>query len=278
MSRYKLIAVDMDGTLLRSDKSLDPDTIQDVETASKQGIQVVYGTGRAVPELAAYVKQLPCMRYAVALSGALVYDFQERKSVFCQMMPGECIREIIDVACQYDAMAHLLAEKESIVRIDQVSHMADFHMGIYQPMFLELTKKVDDMQAEAKRYDAIPKVNVYFRSADDRVEAYEALKHLPLSFAFAEGASLEMNAAGVTKASGLQALAGLLGISMQNTVGIGDADNDRAMLEAVGFSVAMGNGAEDIRALCDMITADNDHNGVGEAIRKILEKEFVPLF
>lgn len=268
MNGYQLIAVDMDGTLLRSDKSLDPDTIRDVEAVSKQGVQVVYSTGRAVPELEAYVKQLPCMRYAVALSGALMYDFQEGRSVFCQMLSGEYIRKIIEVACQYDAMAHLLTEKESIVRIDQVSHMADFHMGIYQPMFLKLTRRVDDMRAEAECYEAIPKVNVYFRSVKDRAEGYEALKHLPLSFAFAEGASLEMNAAGVTKASGLRALAGLLGISMQNTIGIGDADNDRAMLEAVGLSVAMGNGAEDIRALCDAVTDDNDHNGVGKAIRK----------
>lgn len=275
MSGYQLIAVDMDGTLLRSDKSLGRDTIRDVEAASERGIQVVYGTGRAVPELEAYVRQLPCMRYAVALSGALVYDFQERKSVFCQKLSGEYIREIVRVAERYDAMAHLLAEDESVVRIDQVSHMADFHMGIYQPMFLELTRKVNDIAAEAERYEAIPKVNIYFRSPGDRAEGYEELRHLPLAFAFAEGASLEMNAQGVTKASGLQALAGLLGISMQNTVGIGDADNDRAMLEAVGLSVAMGNGAEEIKALCDVVTADNDHNGVGKAIRKYCLKESI---
>lgn len=275
MSGYRLAAVDMDGTLLRSDKSLDPDTIRDVEAASWQGIQVVYSTGRAVPELEAYVRQLPCMRYAVALSGALIYDFQKRRSVLCRVMSGECIREIVRVAARYDAMAHLLSENESIVRIDQVSHMADFHMEIYQPMFLELTRKVEDMAAEARRYEAIPKVNVYFRSAGDRKKGYEALKHLPLSFAFAEGASLEMNAAGVTKASGLRDLTEHLGISMAETVGIGDADNDRAMLEAVGLSVAMGNGAEDIRALCDAVTDDNDHNGVGKAIRKYCLKESI---
>ena len=55
---------------------------------------------------------------------------------------------------------------------------------------------------------------------------------------------------------------------MEDTVGIGDADNDRAVLEAVGLSVAMGNADQDIKMLCDVVTADNDHNGVGEAIRK----------
>lgn len=268
MAGYKLIALDMDGTLLRSDKSLDPATVRDIEEAAGQGVQVVYGTGRAMIELFSYVRQIPSMRYAVCLSGALVYDFKEQKSIFCRELSGAYVREIVGMAEKYDAMAHFLTERESIVRIDQVGHMSDFHMGIYQPMFLELTRKVGDMAEEAGRYDSIPKVNVYFRSAQDRSEAYEGLKHLPLSFAFAEGASLEMNAEGVTKASGLCALAEYLGITMAETVGIGDADNDRAMLEAVGLPVAMGNAAEDIKALCEVVTADNDHNGVGEAIRR----------
>lgn len=268
MAGYKLIALDMDGTLLRSDKSLDPETVRDIGAAAAQGIEVVYGSGRAMIELLSYVGQLPSMRYAVCLSGALVYDFKEHRSIFCRELPGTCIREIVKVAEKYDAMAHFLTEKESIVRVDQVSHMSDFHMGIYQSMFLKLTNKVNNMSAEAERHDSIPKVNVYFRSRKERAEGYEALKHLPLDFAFAEGASLEMTAQGVTKASGLRALAGYLGIPMSETVGIGDADNDRAMLETVGLSVAMGNAAEDIRRLCDAVTADNDHNGVGEAIRK----------
>ena len=53
--------------------------------------------------------------------------------------------------------------------------------------------------------------------------------------------------------------------------GIGDSDNDRAMLHDAGLSVAMGNAQADIKAQCDLITEDNDHNGVGEAIRRILE-------
>ena len=55
---------------------------------------------------------------------------------------------------------------------------------------------------------------------------------------------------------------------MEETLGIGDADNDRAVLEAVGFAVAMGNAEPKIRAVCDAVTADNDHNGVGIAVRR----------
>ena len=86
-----------------------------------------------------------------------------------------------------------------------------------------------------------------------------------------EETTLEMTAQGVTKGSGLKALADYLHIPMAQTVGIGDSDNDRAMLHDVGLSVAMGNAQADVKAQCDLITEDNDHNGVGEVIRRILE-------
>ena len=79
-----------------------------------------------------------------------------------------------------------------------------------------------------------------------------------------------MTAPGVSKALGLQKLAEHLGISMGETAGIGDADNDRAVLQAAGLSVAMGNAEDQIKEICDMITDDNDHNGAGKAIRQIV--------
>ena len=98
----------------------------------------------------------------------------------------------------------------------------------------------------------------------------QVIKHLPLTFACPEEYTLEMTYEGVSKALGLEKLAEALGISMEETVGIGDGDNDRAVLEAVGLSVAMGNADPGLRDLCTLVTDDNDHNGVGKAIRKIL--------
>ena len=77
-----------------------------------------------------------------------------------------------------------------------------------------------------------------------------------------------MTARGVTKAVGLKELAKHLKILMEETMAVGDADNDRAVLEATGFSVAMGNAERQIKEICDAVTEDNDHNGVGEAIKR----------
>ena len=184
---------------------------------------------------------------------------------------SEMAAALAETAKRYRAMPHILTDDETIVAADDVTHMKDFHAGIYQPMFERITRKVADMAEEARHLTSIGKVNIYFRSSEDCHACYEELRTLPLSFAMPEETTLEMTAQGVTKGSGLKALADYLHIPMAQTVGIGDSDNDRAMLHDVGLSVAMGNAQADVKAQCDLITEDNDHNGVGEVIRRILE-------
>ena len=271
---FQLVALDMDGTLLTSDKSVHPDTIRDIEQAGAKGIHVVYCSGRAVPEILPYVSSLKTIRYGVCMSGALVYDFAERKSIYRKGISSEYVQRILKEAGEDDGMAHILTDQESVVRADQAAHMEAYHMGIYQPMFQEISRMVHDMREEAKRYESVPKVNIYFRSAAARQRAWEALRDLPLEFAFAEEAGLEMTACGVTKGQGLRELARYLGVSMEETLAVGDADNDRGMLQAAGFAVAMGNAGPEIQKLCKGVTEDNDHNGVGKAIRRYCIGEY----
>lgn len=267
---YRLIAVDMDGTLLRSDQTIHKDSIRDIQSAIDSGIQVVYCTGRALAELQPYFNVLPMIRYAVCYSGAIVYDRMAEQCVYRSEIEQKNIEQIVETAKKYHAMLHFLTEKESIVSSHDITHMEDFSMGMYQSLFLEVTTQVEDMEAESRLYVSIPKINIYFRSEEERSKGYEELKRFPLTFAFAEKTSLEMTAQNVTKATGLEHLAASLGISLNQTVGIGDADNDREMLTKVAFPIAMDNASDEIKALCRFVTKDNDHNGVGEAIRSIL--------
>lgn len=267
---YALIALDVDGTLLKADKTLHPDTYADIEYAVSRGVQVAFCTGRPVAELSPYIKALPMMRYAVCTSGALVYDCHEQRRLYERGISPDIAAEVLQVAKQYRAMPHLMIERESIVAAADLCHMADFHMGVFQPLYEIVATQVDDMLAESQHHDVFEKINIYFREPEHRAAAFEALKHLPLQFALAETTSLEMTAQGVNKGSGLRRLAEHLGIPMAQTVGIGDSDNDRDMLGAVGLSVAMGNALPDIRSACDRVTDDNEHNGVGQAIRRIV--------
>lgn len=268
---YQLIALDMDGTLLAPDKTIQPETARDIRLAASRGVHIVYCTGRAMPELRDYFGVVPEMRYAVCNSGACVYDREEDRCLYSSVIPYKMADTALAAARRYGAMLQFLTERESIVASADVTHMADFHMGIYQPMFERLARTVADMARESERLEAIAKINLYFRSPEDRLRCYEEMCALPLvDIALPEATTLEMTARNVSKASGLAWLAGWLGIPMARVAGVGDSDNDREMLRSVGLSFAMGNAEPGIRALCDLITADNAHNGAGEAIRRTL--------
>lgn len=271
--KYKLIAIDMDGTLLQSDKTIHKDSVRDIQDAVDAGLSIVYCTGRALSEMQSYFAILPMVRYAVCYSGAIVYDCLEKKYLRRMEIEQKYIRKLTETAKKYKAMLHFMTVEESIVAASDITHMDDFHMSVYQDLFLKVAKRVDDMEEEGKRYDSIAKINIYFRSPEERSQGYEELKQLPLVIAFAEETGLEMTAADVTKAAGLRQLTEYLYIPISQTVGIGDADNDKDMLHTVGFSVAMGNADEELKEACDFVTADNDHNGVGKAIRHIMSIE-----
>ncbi len=259
----------MDGTLLTSDKRIHPDTVRDIARASEKGVHIVYSSGRGVAELVPYSAELPGIRWAICTSGAEVYDFREDRFVFRKGIPVSMIREVIEAAGEERCMIHFLHGRDSIVRADRLRHLADYHMAAYQPLYDQVARTVPSMMEEAGKHDSIAKMNIYFRSQADREETFSRIRHLPLTFVPGEETSLEITAAGVTKALGLRELAAHLGIPLQETAGIGDGDNDRALLETAGMAVAMGNAVPGLREICGMVTDDNDHNGVGKAIRKL---------
>ena len=268
--RYQMAAVDMDGTLLMPDKSLHPDTVRDIAAAKEAGMEVVYCTGRSIPEMRPYIPQLPMIRYGVCESGALVYDFKEDRVIAHDLIPQQHILEIIKISDQLDGMLHFLTDQETYVRQDQVTHMADYHMGAYQETYLKVMGLSEDMYKTALGYEGMEKVNIYFRSEEDRNQGYELLKHLDMTFIYNEVTALEMTPPGVDKASGLRKLADHLGIEMAQIIGIGDGGNDLAMLKAVGLPACVANADPEVKAVCSLISDSNRENGVGRLLRKLM--------
>ena len=292
--RIRLAALDMDGTLLRADKTLHPETEGDLAAAKASGIEPVFCTGRAPLELYEYVRELPSVRYGICISGALIYDFTNWQTIYENPVSTGWIPFLNDIADRYDAMLHFLTPDQSIVRKGMIARMADFEMGVYQPMYRRIATEVPDMVEEGRNRRDIFKVNIYFRSVPDRdqargdvlaklrsaqclpgsdknqIESASADISLPLTVVRGEKTTLEITSAGVDKAEGMRILAQYLDIPMSETMSIGDSENDLTALQAAAVSVAMGNADEKIRALCDHVTEDNDHNGVGLALRRYL--------
>ena len=272
MKDYKLIALDMDGTLLNSRKEISEKTKEMIRRAAAEGKHVVLSTGRGVAELTEYLEQLPEVRYLDCTSGAMVYDCKEQKILANDPICDPDMRKILSLAKERDVMIHFLTTK-SLVEQSKFEVIDKYNMGIYHELFRKAADKCEDIcRTYEEKGELISKCNLYHRSSEDRAAMKETIESMRLSVSavYSEIASLELTAAGVNKGTGLVKLCEHLGISVDETIAVGDADNDIAILKTAGLAVAMGNAEEYVKALADVVVADCDHDGCAEAIEKYL--------
>ncbi|MBQ1511150.1 MAG: HAD family phosphatase [Selenomonadaceae bacterium] len=267
--QYRLLALDLDGTTLDSQKRFPAETAEAIRELTGKGIHVAVATGRGLAELSDYREELSSTSYAVAISGGLVYDFRQEKPLFLQALPLEASLEIIAAGEAEKAMVHILSVRESVCRTSNIERMKDFHMEVYQDMYERICRRQDDLAGYVREHaDEVVKINLYHRSVESRQRNCEKLAKLGLTWMFSEVTGLEMSPKGITKAKGLEVLCRHLGIGLESVVAVGDAPNDVDILKLVGMPVAMGNATEEVKVICRDVVSDNDHNGVMEAIRR----------
>ncbi len=267
MSDYKLIAFDMDGTLLNSKKTISPVTLSAIDRVFDCGKEAVLSTGRCIAELRDIFPLIPRLRYAVSTSGGLVYDIKERKSIYSKIIEPSLCNEIFSILTKRDVMLHILTAERSIVSRKHEENMEHFHMGIYKPMYDKIATIVDDPIAFIRENNEdIYKINLYHTSQTERDKSRQQLEKLGLEIVDSEITSIECSPSGVTKGTGLSALCDHLGFTMDKAIAVGDSDNDLDVLSKVGLAVAMGNANEKVKAAADIIVSDNDHDGCAEAV------------
>ena len=264
---YRLLALDMDGTLLNSRKEISRATMEALNKLVGRGIAVSLCTGRGVAELKDYEKEFAEIPYGILNSGGCVYDFRAKKPLYRKLLDDDVVLECLKAAGKVSAMPYLLTTDASVAQTEDMRDVSVFHMGIYQPMYDRVATVVPDAEEYVRTHpgDSL-KLCIYHRSAETREITRAAISHLGMQLADAETTSLEVSPPGITKARGLEILCDYLGIPIWETVAVGDADNDLDVLRAAGLAVAMGNANEHVKEVCDVVVSDNDHDGIVEVI------------
>lgn len=270
---YQVIALDLDGTVLNDEKKIDTKTREAIHKALAAGKEVVFCSGRSYDEMADILADYPDMNYLCGASGALVYDLKKRKPLAVVSVEEETIKKVSEIVGGKDIMMHIISEGRALVNRSQVSNMEHYHMGIYQEMFERVGTVVEDVfQTVEEEKCSVEKINLFCASEALREETLELLKarDIRLTMVCAETTSLECSPLGVNKAVGLRKLCRELGITMEQVIMVGDANNDLAALEAAGLAVAMGNANEQVKAVSQVQVADNNHSGCAQAIERFL--------
>ena len=268
---YQLIAFDMDGTLLTSQKTIAKSSIAAIDRAHAAGKQVALSTGRSLSELGLYKKDLQGIRYAVLASGALIYDMEAKQTLAEQTLPAVVVDKVKTLAEAHDLMVVGMINGQGYLQRSHFENIANYYMEIYTELYDETAVLVDNIcDLLAKERESFGKINIYHLTADERDQSYEVLLSEDIAMIKSEVSGLELTAQGVEKGQGLAHLAQKLNLPMEQIIVVGDADNDESMIREAGFGVAMGNANENIKGLADIIVADNDHGGCAQAIDDVL--------
>ena len=255
----KLIAFDLDNTLLNTKKEVTPETFRVLEKAASLGIEIVPVTGRVWSSVPESVKGMKFVRYAVTLNGAEVYDIKNSRTLLEALMPVERVETLCrvfeDLGVVYDFVAggQGWMKKECWDKIDSVTH------GKWQADIMKSTRKpTDDFFGKLYTRDAVLRENL--------------LNALPVVFPRALFTSsvpnnIEINDLNANKGAGLKFIADYLNIPVSATMAFGDGLNDMSMISAAGIGVAMGNACNELLEIADHVTSDCDHDGVAEAIK-----------
>lgn len=274
MHDIKLITLDLDGTLLNSDKQLTEENRAALEQASEAGIEIVPATGRFYLGMPEVIRALPFVHYVISVNGATICDVVNGKDVGGSLLPYEDAVTIMEFLDQFPLIYDCYQDGWGWMTKSMHDRAADYSKSIHTlEMIRTLRTPVPDLKAflmERKR--GIQKIGIFFGDMDVRAELFKLLPEKFPDFTITSSISnnIEVNSREATKGNALKLLAEYLRFPMSATMAFGDASNDVTMLKAAGIGVAMGNAIEEAKAAADYVTDDCDHDGVAKAIRRLL--------
>lgn len=265
---YKMIALDMDGTLLNSDKVVTKRTKEALQLAREKGVKVVLASGRPIDGLRRYLDELGLMEdgeYVLSYNGCLVQETKSEKVIFEMGLKGSDLHYIYNFAREFGVNIHAFSPTRGLItpknskytkveaEINKIDiNICDFNEisddeAIVKIMLIDEPEILDEAIAK------LPK---------EVGEKYNLAKSTPYFF---EVINKESN-----KGLGLKALADHLNIDSSEIIAVGDAGNDLDMIEFAGLGVAMENGNDTVKEAASYITKSNNEDGVAEVVEKFI--------
>ncbi|MFS0840113.1 Cof-type HAD-IIB family hydrolase [Paenibacillus sp. UNC499MF] len=241
MSQYKLVALDMDGTLLNEEKQVSPANREAIYAALEAGVTVIFSTGRGVQSALPYAEELKLETPIVSVNGSEVWkaphDLLKRT-----LLDLDLVRRMYDLAIEHDTW-YWAYSVEGMYNRDNWAEDITKPQWLKFGFYTENKESLEIIRGELARWGELEITN----SHPD---------------------NLELNPKGISKASGIEEVCKLLGIEMSQVIAMGDSENDIAMIRAAGLGVAMGNAQEGVKRIADLVTVSNDEDGVAKIIQE----------
>jgi len=269
--KYKLLVLDVDGTLLGSSNLISPDDREALARARDSGVHVSLSTGRAARSCSKLAAQLSLDGYHIFSDGAAVGSIDKGDEVYIKPIDKEVVRRMVEFAhrhkidLDFHSATQYFIEQEA--SWSAVAHRQFFHID---PIVVDFTniwerERIVKGGLVALTPSEADKIRDFSRQFSDSLYFSWVTTPVYPGIDF-----INVVASGVSKGKALGQLAAYLGVEISEVMAIGDGVNDLSIFTAAGLAVAMGNAPENIKEAADHVTLDVEHSGVAAAIEKFL--------
>ena len=270
----KLIAIDLDGTTMKSNDTLSYGNKSAIESAISSGIYVVPTTGRALNGLPKELMELG-IKYAVTSNGSSVIDIEKNKLIYSNCLPNNICKKIVTEMNQYNLYMDLYIQGKGYAEKRFLDNLNSQNIPHERKILIQKTRTPVNNLIEfidTINDNTIEKLNInilndkYYKLIwdsliqDNSIKITTSLKNL-----------IEVGASTASKADGLIHLCKYLNISSENVMALGDGHNDIEMLKFAKYSVAMENGSDELKKIALFTTLSNDNDGLAYALKKFLK-------
>ncbi len=261
--KYKIVASDLDGTLLNSNSTVGEKNLNAISQLSELGIHFVPATGRTLSELPPEVLNCKDIRYIIHSNGAAVTDRLSGEQIrLC--IGRDAAGRLLDILFKYDAHLTVRHGGESYAEelTDSVANRCKVdpnHVAVIR----KYAKFPTDFKELVYSFDYIEVISAYFRFEEERIKCREEIEALGECHAVSVGEiGLEIFDKSAGKGAALFALCDKLGIDHRQTIGVGDSGNDITLLRAAGLGLAVENAVDSLKSVSNKIVCSNDEGVV----------------
>ena len=270
----KLLALDLDGTLLNEKKEISPRTWAALERARSQGVLVVPVTGRPSQGVPQVVRTMPGLRYVVSSNGATIRDLVTGETLLEKHLSADTCLLVLDKCAHVPMIRQAFRNGVGYLSRADYNTLRDRYAGTSMLQYhLDTRQVLPGTVAEFLAAHRQPVEELFFLTDSPREKAdlRALLTGLPgIGFADPFPNDLEVIAGDIDKGEALRFLLRHLGLEASQVLAMGDGGSDLPLLQAAGIGVAMANATEGVKAAADFVTTSCDEDGVAVALEKFV--------
>lgn len=267
----KLIALDLDGTLLTTQKRLSDRTRRALAEASAAGVEPVVVTGRPLSGLPEELEEVPQIRFAITSNGAVTTDLRAGHALRSRLIEPSTAARIIPIPEEAGWIYSVFIDGIGYCNPSTYKHLRDFFTGTVLDNYVQRSRRqADDMEKLIFSSGGVENIWIVCEEREQASLLSSRIRErLNLQIFRTAPKDIEIGAPAADKGAALEDLYRSLGIRREHVLAIGDNHNDRSMLLSAGTAIAMGNATEEIQSIAHQIADTNDNDGVAKVLESL---------